>query len=100
MPVDVDACIAGSVGEAAHIACAVTAINENPALIEAHSATLEDHGNGINNGWIMLCAALVLFMQCGFSMVEAGSVRANNVKVGKLLCVYDELRFPVLVVMN
>jgi ammonia channel protein AmtB len=33
---------------------------------------------GINGVWTMLGAILVLFMQCGFIMLEAGSTRMKN----------------------
>ncbi len=29
--------------------------------------------------WVILCGALVFFMQAGFAMVEAGFIRAKNV---------------------
>eukprot|EP01062_Namystynia_karyoxenos_P079781 TRINITY_DN847_c0_g1_i2.p1 TRINITY_DN847_c0_g1~~TRINITY_DN847_c0_g1_i2.p1 ORF type:complete len:576 (+),score=217.27 TRINITY_DN847_c0_g1_i2:116-1843(+) len=28
--------------------------------------------------WVIICGALVVFMQCGFAMLEAGSVRTRN----------------------
>ena len=30
--------------------------------------------------WLMLCGFLVFFMQCGFALLEAGTVRAKNTK--------------------
>ena len=33
---------------------------------------------GANYTWIMLCAFLVFFFQCGFAMVETGFCRAKN----------------------
>jgi Amt family ammonium transporter len=30
--------------------------------------------------WLMICAFLVFFMQCGFALLEAGTVRAKNTK--------------------
>ena len=30
--------------------------------------------------WLLICAVLVFFMQCGFAMVEAGAVRHGSVK--------------------
>lgn len=35
-------------------------------------------GGGINTVWVLLCAALVFFMEAGFAMLEAGFVRAKN----------------------
>jgi ammonium transporter, Amt family len=34
--------------------------------------------HGINTVWVLLCAALVFFMEAGFAMLEAGFVRAKN----------------------
>ena len=30
--------------------------------------------------WLMMCGFLVFFMQCGFALLEAGTVRAKNTK--------------------
>ena len=30
--------------------------------------------------WLMMCAFFVFFMQCGFALLEAGTVRAKNTK--------------------
>ena len=30
--------------------------------------------------WLMLCGFLVFFMQCGFALLEAGTVRVKNAK--------------------
>ena len=30
--------------------------------------------------WLFVCGALVFFMQCGFALLEAGTVRAKNTK--------------------
>lgn len=35
-------------------------------------------GGGINTVWVLLCAALVFFMEAGFAMLEAGFIRAKN----------------------
>ncbi|MDY6865930.1 MAG: ammonium transporter, partial [Halobacteriota archaeon] len=32
----------------------------------------------VNYVWVLLCAALVMFMQAGFAMVETGLTRAKN----------------------
>jgi Amt family ammonium transporter len=43
------------------------------------AATLEkDAGSPVDYVWILLCAFLVMFMQPGFAMVEAGFCRAKN----------------------
>jgi Amt family ammonium transporter len=33
---------------------------------------------GLNTAWVLLCAALVFFMQAGFAMLETGLTRAKN----------------------
>ena len=33
---------------------------------------------GVNTVWVLLCAALVFFMEAGFAMLEAGFIRAKN----------------------
>ena len=39
---------------------------------------LNDTAGLVQTGWMLVCAALVLFMQAGFACVEAGSVRHKN----------------------
>ncbi len=34
----------------------------------------------VDTHWLIYCATLVFFMQCGFAMLEAGSVRSKNTK--------------------
>ena len=45
--------------------------------------SLTEDLNGVAYGenvmWILICATLIFFMQAGFAMVEAGSVRSKNV---------------------
>lgn len=36
----------------------------------------------VNTIWVLLGAVLVLFMQAGFSMFEAGFTRAKNISAG------------------
>lgn len=49
----------------------------------AQEPTTEDQlaslASSLDTGWLMITAAMVLFMQCGFAMVEAGFVRSKNV---------------------
>jgi len=40
---------------------------------------LDDLAGALDLGWMLIAATLVLFMQAGFAMVEAGFVRAKNV---------------------
>merc|ERR1719476_912639 len=32
----------------------------------------------MTHAWLVLCGALVMFMHCGFAMLETGSCRAKN----------------------
>ncbi len=50
-------------------------IAQNTALIEANHASQQDT---LNHMWTMIAAALVLFMQGGFLLLEAGMVRSKN----------------------
>eukprot|EP00232_Nephroselmis_pyriformis_P019752 CAMPEP_0182887736 /NCGR_PEP_ID=MMETSP0034_2-20130328/21005_1 /TAXON_ID=156128 /ORGANISM="Nephroselmis pyriformis, Strain CCMP717" /LENGTH=471 /DNA_ID=CAMNT_0025021115 /DNA_START=27 /DNA_END=1442 /DNA_ORIENTATION=- len=42
--------------------------------------TLEAMITDLNSMWLLLGAYLVFFMQCGFALLEAGSVRSKNTK--------------------
>ena len=42
------------------------------------TASLEELGMSINNIWVLVAAFLVMFMQPGFAMVEAGFTRQKN----------------------
>jgi len=44
----------------------------------ALQARMDDHEAAINKEWILVSAAMILLMQAGFSVIEAGSVRAKN----------------------
>ncbi len=49
----------------------------NPAMAQdAYEPTINDI---VDNVWIVIAAVLVLFMQAGFALVEAGLTRAKNV---------------------
>jgi len=37
-------------------------------------------GSAADSFWLMVCGFLVFFMQCGFALLEAGTVRAKNTK--------------------
>ncbi|MCL6639531.1 MAG: ammonium transporter [Firmicutes bacterium] len=39
---------------------------------------LQDLASGIDTVWVLLCAALVFFMEGGFAFLEAGFIRAKN----------------------
>eukprot|EP00933_Yihiella_yeosuensis_P040653 TRINITY_DN349_c0_g1_i1.p1 TRINITY_DN349_c0_g1~~TRINITY_DN349_c0_g1_i1.p1 ORF type:complete len:529 (+),score=119.48 TRINITY_DN349_c0_g1_i1:68-1654(+) len=42
--------------------------------------TSVDFSGALDHIWLILCGALVMFMQAGFAMVEAGCCRAKNVQ--------------------
>lgn len=45
----------------------------------AHEATLGEHAGSIDTSYLLISAYLVFFMQAGFAMLCAGSVRSKNV---------------------
>ena len=53
-----------------------------PSLLFAEAGTVEEtlarHAASFDMIWLILCAALVFFMQAGFAMVESGLTRAKN----------------------
>ena len=49
------------------------------ALITAATAGYYE-GIKADTLWLMLCGFLVFFMQCGFALLEAGTVQAKNTK--------------------
>ena len=42
--------------------------------------TMSFDGIKADTFWLMICGFLVFFMQCGFALLEAGTVRAKNTK--------------------
>lgn len=36
--------------------------------------------DGIDTLWILFAAAMIIFMQAGFAMLEAGSIRSKNIR--------------------
>lgn len=55
-------------------------VNNAHAEAAAVSLKLEDVIADSNTMWVLLCSALVFFMQTGFAMLCAGCVRAKNTK--------------------
>ena len=53
------------------IITAVTALTEDGTLMR---------GKSVDVIWLLIAGSLVFFMQLGFALVEAGSVRAKNTK--------------------
>jgi len=48
--------------------------------IEEESAARSALTVDVDNGWIVICGALVFFMQIGFGMLEAGAIARKNVQ--------------------
>mmetsp|Transcript_102804 Transcript_102804/g.219887 ORF Transcript_102804/g.219887 Transcript_102804/m.219887 type:complete len:558 (-) Transcript_102804:132-1805(-) len=69
-------------------ATAFQATMEQPMMARHHgrrmSAPVVDPWAGSPSAtdsiWLLLCGSLVMFMQCGFAMLEAGTCRAKNVQ--------------------
>lgn len=50
------------------------------AAVEAQLTTLTSNVEAVGAyAWLLYCTALVLFMQCGFALVESGTCRSQNV---------------------
>ena len=56
----------------------VLAVLPSAAFAQDAAATAAPSLNAIDTMWILICAAMVFFMQAGFGMVEAGLIRAKN----------------------
>ncbi|MGD9795877.1 MAG: ammonium transporter [Acidimicrobiia bacterium] len=62
------------------VAGAATLVTAAPAFAqEAEGPTAADLAVVLDNVWILVAAVLVIFMQAGFALVEAGLTRAKNV---------------------
>lgn len=64
---------------AAAIAVAVPLIWASPALAQSDAITAEAVQTNLDNVFVLLSAVLVIFMQAGFALVEAGLTRAKSV---------------------
>jgi Amt family ammonium transporter len=49
-----------------------------PTYASAADATIPELTSAINSLWVMVAAILVIFMQAGFALLEAGSTRMKN----------------------
>lgn len=79
-----------SANEIAALQAALSSLNDtvNTLSASASDGTLMA-GSDSNNAWLLQEGFLVLFMQCGFAMLCAGSVRAKNAKNIILLNILD-----------
>jgi Amt family ammonium transporter len=49
-----------------------------PLALPAAAQTVEEVGAAVDTVWVVVAAVLVMFMQAGFALVEAGFTRAKN----------------------
>lgn len=49
-----------------------------PLALPAAAQTIEEVSSAVNTVWVVLAGILVMFMQAGFALVEAGFTRAKN----------------------
>ncbi len=61
------------------VVLAATALGSGIALAQEEGPTPADVKSILDNVWILVAAVLVIFMQAGFALVEAGLTRAKNV---------------------
>ena len=54
------------------------AFTAGPLATAASAQTVEQVARATNDVWLVICACLVMFMQAGFALVEAGFTRAKN----------------------
>ena len=47
-------------------------------LIQLHENGILENKNGVDTAWVANCTYLVFLMQCGFSLLEAGTARYKN----------------------
>ena len=66
--------MSGNGTDAAGMSDAVT------AALAVVNAQIVDVQHAIDTCWLLICAYLVFIMQLGFTLLEAGSVRAINTK--------------------
>jgi len=53
-------------------------VEETTTELAAVQATIAELGTCLDYLWLLVCGAMVMFMQAGFSFLEAGSCRAKN----------------------
>ena len=73
----------------------VTIADENTEEIVDYGLT-SDAITGPDLIWVMVCAALVMFMQAGFALLESGMTRTKN-SVNVLMKNYTDMAFGALI---
>ncbi|EKX37562.1 ammonium transporter [Guillardia theta CCMP2712] len=58
---------------------ATDAVSQNRKNLNDFEALVKANSRDMDTAWIVLCGALVFFMQAGFAMLEAGIVHPKNV---------------------
>lgn len=61
------------------VAALATTLGSSIAFAQDEGPTPQDVKSILDNVWILVAAVLVIFMQAGFALVEAGLTRAKNV---------------------
>jgi len=56
----------------------LSAMESSPRKLQDYSAFFEDLQGAMTHMWLLVCGALVMFMQAGFALVESGCCRAKN----------------------
>ncbi|HVF75911.1 MAG TPA: ammonium transporter [Acidimicrobiales bacterium] len=67
------------IGTAGALAAALVLSGADPAFAQEAEATAADVQTNLDNVFVLLSAVLVIFMQAGFALVEAGLTRAKSV---------------------
>lgn len=57
-----------------------TALGHNPSAPAGDATESVDVSVDVDTGWMLIAGAMVFFMQCGFAMLSAGSIRSKNTK--------------------
>ena len=60
--------------------------------------TLEAVSSGLNTIWVVLTAAMILLMEGGFALLEAGFVRSKN-SVNIIMKVFADITIGTLVLL-
>jgi len=77
------ACAFSVLGNMSATIAQLAEVNATVALLKTQMAAIDPNGQLVNelNAWFYAyCGCLVFFMQAGFALLEAGSVRAKNAK--------------------
>lgn len=60
------------------VLCCMSVFAEEVPTVESNAAAIAEKGVALDTVWTLLAGMLVMFMQAGFAMLEAGFTRAKN----------------------